>query len=258
MRIASNRDLAAACRGIVRKMNIPSSPQEETDTCQHQMGDEAANKTAMEIAVEARPVCELAINRFCDSQFHFLALENAMDNSRRILLGTALAVGISCFSLPNVVFAQKDAGAKARGESTVPFWDSRYSSRRIHHARDYARDFHGYIVENPKPDPAVVKEVTTEIGRNIEEAKKHLATMKKNFASDKEAVVAIEKLEKELEVAFDHHKLLCDCCAQTTFDAEKTMECCNDVAKQLDKFIADHDELMRKLSRKPAATAPAK
>lgn len=180
-----------------------------------------------------------------------------MNTSHRVLFGAALAVGISLFSIPNVVFAQKDAGAKARGEATVPFWSSRYSSRRLHHARDYARDFHGYLVENPKPDPVVVKEVTTEIGRNIEEAKKHLAIMKKDFASDKDAVAAIENLEKELAVAFDHHKLLCDCCAQATVDAAKTMECCNDLAKQLDKFIADHDELMRKLSRKPA-TSPAK
>lgn len=181
-----------------------------------------------------------------------------MNNSQRILLGMVMAVSLSFISFPNAAFAQKDAGAKARGESTVPFWDSRYSSRRIHHARDYARDFHGYIVENPKPDPVVAKEVTAEIGRNIEEAKKHLATMKKNFAADKDAVAAIDKLEKQLAVAVDHHKVLCDCCEQTAFDEMKTMECCNDLVKQLDKFIADHDELMRKLSRKPSTTSSAK
>lgn len=179
-----------------------------------------------------------------------------MNNSRRILMGTALAVSMSFVSFPSAIFAQKDAGAKARGEHF--FWSSKYSSRRMQHARDYARDFHGYVVENPKPDPAVAKEVTSEIGRNIEEARKHLATMKKDFASDKDAVAAIEKLEKELAMAVDHHEALCDCCEHTKFDAIKAMECCNDLAKQLDKFVADHDELMRKLSGKPSTTPTAK
>ena len=181
-----------------------------------------------------------------------------MNYSHRILLGTALAVCLSFVSFPSAAFAQKDAGSKARGEATVPFWSSKYSSRRIQHARDYARDFHGYVVANPTPDPAVAKEVMNEIGRNIDEAKKHLAMMKKDFASDKNAVAEIEKLEKELAVAVEHHDALCKCCEHTNFDEIKTMDCCNDLAKQLDKFIADHDELMRKLSRNPTTATTAK
>lgn len=181
-----------------------------------------------------------------------------MSNSRLILLGTAFAVSMSFVSFPSAVFAQKDAGSKARGESADSFWSSKYSSRRVQHARDYARDFHSYVNANPQPDPVVVKEVTSEIGRNIEEAQKHLATMKKDFSSDKETVTAIEKLEKQLVAAVDHHKMLCVCCEQTTFDQIKTMACCNDLAKQLDNFNADHDELMRKLSHKPTTTTTTK
>ena len=87
-----------------------------------------------------------------------------------------------------MALAQPDAGAKARGEHSVPFWSSRSSARRISAASEYARDFQRYVAANPKPDPAVVKEVTTEIGNNLDEAKKHLAQLKKDFGANKEAV----------------------------------------------------------------------
>ena len=119
--------------------------------------------------------------------------------------------------VPAVGLAQKDAGAKARGEHSVPFWSSRSSARRIYAAQDYSRDFQRYLAANPKPDPVVVKEVTTEIGNNLDEAKKHLAQLKRDFAANKEAITGIEALEKDLAAAFDHHKELCERCEMATF-----------------------------------------
>ena len=155
-------------------------------------------------------------------------------------------------------FAQRDAGAKARGEYSVPFWSSRSSARRISAAHEYARDFQRYVAANPKPDPVVVKEVTSEIGKNLDEAKKHLAQLKKDFGANKEAVAGIEGIEKQLAAAFDQHKMLCECCEKEAFDKIATMECCSDLAKKLDKILTDHDELMHKLSPKAATPAPKK
>jgi hypothetical protein len=176
----------------------------------------------------------------------------------RILFCLALAAISSLALMPGLALAQKDAGAKARGEHSVPFWSSRASARRISAANDYARDFQRYIAANPKPDPAVVKEVTTEIGNNLEEAKKHLAQLKKDFGANKEAVAGIETIEKQLAAAFDQHKMLSECCAKEAFDKIATMDCCSDLAKKLDKILTDHDELMHKLSPKAATPAPKK
>jgi hypothetical protein len=106
-------------------------------------------------------------------------------------------------------------------------------------------------------DPAVVKEVTTEIGKNLDEAKAHLAQLKKDFAGNKEAVAGIESIEKQLAGAFDHHKLLCDCCEKESFDKIATMKCCSALADHLDKILSEHDALMQKLSPK-TATSPKK
>ena len=177
-----------------------------------------------------------------------------MNISRRSLIGIAAALiaALALFSQP--AQAQKDAGAKMRGEHSVPFWSSRSTARRMNAARDYARDFQRYVAANPKPDPAVVKEVTTEIGKNLDEAKAHLAQLKKDFAANKEAVAGIESLEKQLAGAFDHHKLLCECCEKESFDKIATMKCCTDLAEHLDKILDEHDALMKKLSPKAAAS----
>ena len=101
-----------------------------------------------------------------------------------------------------------------------------------------------------------MKEVTKEIGDNLEEAKKHLAQLKKDFADDKEAVAGIETIEKQLAAAFDQHTMLCECCEKQAFDAIATMECCSDLASKLDKLLADHDALMRKLAAKARVPSP--
>jgi hypothetical protein len=180
-----------------------------------------------------------------------------MKTKFQTLLCLLLAAVTSLALVPGPAYAQKDAGAKMRGEHSVPFWSSRASARRISAASDYARDFQRYVAANPKPDPAVVKEVTTEIGNNLDEAKKHLAQLKKDFAANKEAVAGIEGIEKQLAAAFDQHQMLCECCEKEAFDKIATMECCSDLAKKLDKILTDHDELMQKLSPK-AATLPKK
>jgi len=178
-----------------------------------------------------------------------------MNIAFRSLVGAAILFALAVTDA-EVAHAQKDATSKSRGEHSVPFWSSKASSRRITHARDYARDFHGYIVANPKPDPAVMKEVTAEIGRNLDEAKGHLGRLKKDFADDKDAVAGIEALEKQLAAAFEQHTMLGACCEKADFDAIETMECCSDLTTQLDTILISHDELMRKLARKAGVPAP--
>jgi len=171
--------------------------------------------------------------------------------SRLMLSAMIFASGIVMLAEPQPVLAQKDATSKSRGDHSVPFWSSKASSRRLYSARNYARDFQGYLAENPKPAPQVVKEVTVAIGQNLEEAKTHLAAMKKDFAADAGAITAIEGIEKKLVLAHEHHLKLCECCENENFEVIKTMECCNDLASELDTIIAEHDALMLKLARKP-------
>lgn len=140
-----------------------------------------------------------------------------------------------------------NAGGKITGER---YWPARAATRHIEAARSYAQDFQRYVAAVPQPAPSVVKDIKTELGRYLEEAKKHLATMKKDAEGDKEVVAAVEKLEKDLATAIEHNKAMITCCENQTFDKVGAMACCTDLVKQLDKIHGDHLALMKKLTPK--------
>ena len=164
----------------------------------------------------------------------------------------ALITGLLA-ALPGLALGQPnpfhDAGAKIRGDV---YWPSKAASRSIEHARNYAQDFQTYATKIEKPEPSVVADVKTKMGHYLEEAKTHLATMKKDFAKDKETVAAIEKIEKDLATATDANTAMIECCENETFDKIAGMACCKDFVKSLDKVHAAHQALMKKLSAKPA------
>jgi len=165
-----------------------------------------------------------------------------------------LITGLALVAVPHFALAQgspfRDAGAKVRGDA---YWPPKATSRHIYSARAYAQDFQNYVTKAPKPEPSVVKDIKTELSRYLEEGKKHLATMKKDFEADKETVAAIESLEKGLATAVDHNTAMIACCENEKFDKIATMTCCTDLVKQLDKIHAEHVVLMQKLSNKYGA-----
>ena len=122
-------------------------------------------------------------------------------------------------------------------------------------ARYYAQEFQTYVKAAPQPEPSVVKDIKTELSRYLDEGQKHLATMKKDLEGDKEAVAAVENLEKDLAKAIEHNEAMIACCEHEKFDKIATMTCCTDLVKQLDKVHADHVALMKKLSQKYAVPA---
>ncbi len=148
--------------------------------------------------------------------------------------------------------AAQDAGAKIRGEI---YWQTKKVTRSVNSARAIAQDFQTYVTKSEQLEPSVVNDVKVELGRYLDDAGKHLAIMKKDFAKDKETAAAIEKIEKDLAVAVDANKAMIECCASEKFDKVAGMECCIVMVKQLDKIHAAHQELMKKLTAKPAKAA---
>lgn len=169
--------------------------------------------------------------------------------ARISLLVAALAAALL---LTSPASAQHDATWKALGQKGA---NHQAFSRRIQHAADYSRDLHAYVHPPGKPAAAPVKEVVSELGRNLEAAKKHLADMKREWADDKNTLAAIAKIEQRLDNAFALHKEAHACCVED-FDEAKALKCCGDLTKELDQIIADHNHLMKSLApKKPAKSS---
>jgi len=181
-----------------------------------------------------------------------------MNATFRILFGMATLAVLTVVGFPGGAAAQlrgvQNAGDKITGAA---YWPARATTRHIESARSYAQEFQSYVAKAPQPEPSVVKDIKTELGRYLDEAQKHLATMKKDLAADKEAVAGIESIEKGLATAVEHNKAMIACCEAQKFDKIATMTCCTDLVKQLDKVHAEHVALMKKLAAK-YATTPAK
>jgi hypothetical protein len=175
----------------------------------------------------------------------------------RALFWTAAFAALTVTGFPTAAQAQPLAGSTYGDKVTgSAYWPRRATTRHIESARTYAQEFQSYVKAVPQPEPSVVKDIRTELGRYLEEAKKHVATMKKDLAADKEAVAAIEGIEKGLAAAIEHNKAMIACCENEKFDKIATMTCCTDLVKELDKVHADHVAFMKKLSQKYPAPAP--
>lgn len=159
-----------------------------------------------------------------------------------------VAVALLGFLSTTPALAQHDATWKALGQSGQ---SHQSFSRRMSHAADYTRDLRAYVTPPHKPTPAAVKEIVSELGRNLESAKKHLADMKKAAGDDKATADAIVKIESHVNTAFEHHKAAHACCVED-FDAAKALSCCDDLTKEIDKIIAEHNALMKSLAAKKA------
>jgi hypothetical protein len=153
--------------------------------------------------------------------------------------------------------AQPTSGIHSAGwkQGVDTYWPARGASRAIGRARESAQDFQGYVNKMAKPEPSVVKDVKAELARYLDEAGKYLATMKKDFAGDKETLAAIEKVEKELGAVAESQKAMIECCENETFDKAAGMACCKDFAKDIDKVNAAHQLLLKTLATKQAAKA---
>jgi hypothetical protein len=182
-----------------------------------------------------------------------------MNANLRNLLGLAALAALTLVISPQSAAAQasgfRSAGEKITGEA---YWPGRATTRHIESARSYAQEYQSYVARAPKPEPAVVAEVSKTLNGYLDEAKKHLVSMKKDFADDKETVAAVESIEKDLAKAVDHNKAMIACCQEEKFDKAMAMSCCTDLAKQLDKIHGDHVALMKKLSQKHGAAKAAK
>ncbi|MCE9524752.1 MAG: hypothetical protein K8R36_01710 [Planctomycetales bacterium] len=151
--------------------------------------------------------------------------------------------------------AQPTSGFHSAGwkQGVDTYWPAQSAHRSIGNAVEYAQDFQNYLTKMPAPEPAVVKDVKVELAKYLDDAKKHLATMKKDFAADKEISGAIAAIEKDLATAVENHKAAMECCEHEKFDKAAGMACCKDMVKDLDKVHKAHQDLMKKLAAKAKA-----
>lgn len=166
-----------------------------------------------------------------------------------------MLAAVTLIAANGIALAQRDAGAKMRGEFGV---SGNAASRSMQGARAYYQDYRAYVQTVPQQqvNPVVARHISDAIGDYIEKSQKHMAWMRKQAAGDKETLASIDSIDKLLAEAAKSHKDMHAMCLKETVDAAGTMACCQTINKALEQSIAEHDKLMKRLT--PEKTAPQK
>lgn len=165
------------------------------------------------------------------------------------VLAIAMLLGIPA------AFAQRDAGAKIRGEYN--FYGGA-ASRSMRGARETSQAYRQYVRTAPqqKVEPEVAKETADAIGDYLTKAQRHMALMRKQAtaSNDKAALTSLDSIDKNLADAKKHHESLCEYCEKENVEAKGSMECCQEIDASLAAAIAEHDKLMKRLAGDKPAT----
>lgn len=138
------------------------------------------------------------------------------------------------------------------------FWANQRASRSLRHARDYSRDLYLYSRQAVVVSPTVAKAESENLGRNIDLAKKEVAAIRKEYEGNKEVASALAGIDKHIAKAAETHKSLHEECCKDKPDGHVCASCCSDITKELDKALAEHAALIRKLEGTPRTVAKKK
>jgi hypothetical protein len=133
------------------------------------------------------------------------------------------------------------------------------ASRSLYHARDYGYEYRAYVTQvstnNQTVDAEIAKEHAQGLGHNIALLEKHLASMRKHAAGDKETLASLDTIEKHVKAASASQAKLAGVVAKSPVDIPASTKFNEEAVKELDEAITEHDALMKKVAakKKPAA-----
>lgn len=161
-------------------------------------------------------------------------------------LFTCLAVaGCLAVSLPAI--AQRDAGAKARGDY---FFYGHSSHSHLHGAAHHASHYSNYLKSAPTVSPQVSGMAHTSIDHHINQTQAHLDALKKGLMVDdnKDALTQAAAVDGHLDQARQHHDALKRLSDQKPVDVIASQQAVAKLQAALDHAMTDLETLLHSLN----------
>ena len=169
--------------------------------------------------------------------------------AQRMFVSVVTLSAIVAVGLPSTAWAQRDAGAKMRGEYN---FYGRSAGSSMRGARDYSNYYREYAQGAPEKqvNPEVAREAADAIGTYITKARRHFAWMRTQAegAKDQETLVSLDLIDKHLATAAKSHHEMHETCLKANVEAAGSMKCCQEIDDELAAAIAEHDKLMKRLA----------
>ena len=167
-----------------------------------------------------------------------------MNLSRPTLWISTFAVMLTGLILTSTsTFAQNDAGAKIRGDA----WNGGRVQTYQRHAQDQSQMLYQYAQPQAPVSKQEAKELVTGIRKNLTEADKALAALKKDHAKEPEVVKQIALIEKHHAKAHEVCGMAEEHCLKEHGDHVAIADCCADMWHEIDHAQVETQKLLKML-----------
>ena len=160
----------------------------------------------------------------------------------------------SMLAMETVTAAPAVGTAKARGDYSNKIFQAQSAGRSVRHARDYSQGYRSYAHQVPNVMPQCARQEAAGVGHNIMAAQKQFAEVRKE-STDKETLASLTLIDQQLVAASKAHEQMHEMCKMETIDGMSTMKCCADIDAALEKAIAEHEKMMKRIEGEMATTA---
>jgi hypothetical protein len=153
--------------------------------------------------------------------------------------------------------AQRDAGAKARGDFSF-YARSGYSHMNAAHA--HASHYHGYLGQTSSVSPRIATLSDSTLSHHLGLAQQHSAAMREYFTTtdDAESTATLDAIDRHLVEAREHHAAAQAAVKQSPPSPQKAQEHVGKLQASLEQAMQGQETLITKHGVEKQTAAPQK
>jgi hypothetical protein len=153
--------------------------------------------------------------------------------------------------------AQRDAGAKARGDFSF-YARSGYSHMNAAHA--HASHYHGYLGQTTNVSPRIATLSDSTLGHHLDLARQHSVAMREYFTTtdDAESIATLDAIDRHLVEAQQHHAAAQAAVKQSPQAPQQAQDHVGKMQDSLDQAMQGQKTLITKHDVEKPTAAPQK
>jgi hypothetical protein len=150
---------------------------------------------------------------------------------------------LSSLLMHDVAWAQRDAGAKARGDFT---FYARSGGSHMNAAHAHASHYHSYLGRTQAVSSRVMRMSGSTINHHLELSQQHLDALHEHFEATEDAasLAAVDEIEKQLAQAKHHHAIAESRARTSPEDIAAIQESVEQLRVSLDQAIHAYADLL--------------
>jgi hypothetical protein len=170
---------------------------------------------------------------------------------------TLISTAVIMLLCSATAYAQRDAGAKARGDFSF-YARSGYSHMNAAHA--HASHYHGYLGQTTNVSPRIATLSGSTLSHHLDLAQQHSVAMREHFTKteDAESIATLDAIDRHLAEAQQHHAAAQAAVKQSPQAPQQAQDHVGKMQDSLDQAMQGQEALINKHGVEKQTVAPPK